>query len=390
MAQPDYSSLGCPNCNGSLLLKFDDAVHTFHGVAVDIKECPILACPECGCSLLHAKVMGDIEENARKASEQGYTTSTAHPKFKQRKYRFCEKVDFLYDSRDNLLIPGLWRGSNNGFLTPVFFRRHVLHKYRNTPDYRVEMASDTYGTIHFPEWEQLQFGMNRNNHVIAWLGDIDKLPIGEQYYLRSENIDSSHDVASEFYDAQIDVVFTELSAEEQMFRSRAEFVRSADSLTGSKTTHLDEESIRLLTEFSPPWDQGKGTVPDAFHDLHKICVETINRKVFVQDLATRDEKPAPGWGSLKVLEFWMEKALDCADASSIVCPLFVLDDLRQLEAHLFGSQSEDALLVSARERLDIPSDCSLEDIYRKLIEELGKMYKTLAEKASDLAADDGL
>lgn len=36
-----------------------------------------------------------------------------------------------------------------------------------------------------------------------WLGDIARLPDAEQYYLRSENIDSDHSIGSEFYDGQI-------------------------------------------------------------------------------------------------------------------------------------------------------------------------------------------
>jgi len=381
MTHIESSSLGCPNCAGSLLLKFEDSVHELHGVAVDFKECPFLACPDCGYSLLHGSVMAFIGERARESAAQGYSTATVHMGSRQ-KYRFCQEVDFSYDPRDYRLILGLKRDSYDGFLTPVFFNMHVLHKYRNTPGYSIEMASDSYGTIHFPEDEQLQFGINRNGKVIAWLGDINKLPTNEQHYLKSENIDSSHDIASDFYAAQIDAIFPELPAEEQMFKNRAKFVSNANSLTGSRTTILNAESASLLGEFSPPLDRAKRTISDAFHDLHKICVETINKNAFVQDLTARDEKSNPDWGSLKVLEFWVEKVLDCSDASSIVCPLFVLDDLRKLEAHLVGSQSASSILESARDRLNLPSDCSLEDIYGQLVSELGKMYQKLAEKAS--------
>lgn len=46
-----------------------------------------------------------------------------------------------------------------------------------------------------------------------WLGDIAKLDINEQHYLCSENINSDHDIASEFYEGQIEVQWAEPSKE---------------------------------------------------------------------------------------------------------------------------------------------------------------------------------
>jgi hypothetical protein len=241
------------------------------------------------------------------------------------------------------------------------------------------MASDTYGTIYLPTRDYISFGINRDGEVITWLGDLAALPVSEQYYFRSENIDSSHDIASEFYDGQINIIFSEPSKEQKMFTARAEFTQHTNRLLGCDSTQLDVEAKTILEFFTPPLDEGRDTILDAFHDLHKICIETIYRKAFVQNLqrlkVTFDRKS----GSLKILQFWGEHTLQHSNVSDIVSPLFVLDDLRKLEAHLIGSNSASEIMNSARVRLQLDHECELLNIYDKIIIELHQMYKTLTQ-----------
>ena len=49
-----------------------------------------------------------------------------------------------------------------------------------------------------------------------WLGDILKLDINEQYHLKSENIKSDHSINSEFYKAQIEVEWSQLSNDKNL------------------------------------------------------------------------------------------------------------------------------------------------------------------------------
>lgn len=385
MPEPEYHSLQCPNCHGSVVLAFEQSTKCVKGISIELIDCPTLRCPDCGYSTLPSVIQSSLNETAKKASGQGETRCRITFKNNRARFSFCEKVEFLYDYRDYLYLPGLFRGWNDGFLTPVFFRAHVLHKYRNSPGYRVDMASDSYGTVYFPDGEYLSFGVNRRGEIIAWLGDIDQLPLNEQYYLRSENIESSHDIASEFYDGQIDVIFTEPSKEQQVFAARAQFIRGANALTGLNTSSLDEEAATLLEHFSPPLDEGRRTLLDTLHDLHKVCVETISREAFAQDLTRRGISFDQKFGSLKILQRWIEKVLESNDASDIVRPLFVLDDLRKLEAHLVGSSSANMILESACKRLNIDVDSDTRTIYDKLILELGRMYEQLARAVSQLA-----
>jgi hypothetical protein len=125
----------------------------------------------------------------------------------------------------------------------------VVTKYRNTPGYHVDMASGSYGTVYFPNGTYLSFGINRQVQVITWLCDLDSLPVHEQYYWRSENIESLHDMASEFYDGQIDVIFIEPSREQQMFTARAKLLQSSNILIGRNISPLGTEITAILENF---------------------------------------------------------------------------------------------------------------------------------------------
>ena len=80
-------------------------------------------------------------------------------------------------------------------------------RYFYDPRYLCEFHSETYGTIRAREFD-FAFGINPNGKVVAWLGDLEKLPASEQQYLLSENTESDGNITSEFYDAQINCIFT--------------------------------------------------------------------------------------------------------------------------------------------------------------------------------------
>lgn len=107
-----------------------------------------------------------------------------------------------------------------------FFNRKVLAKYDADPHYAIRYASPTYESILENEFT-LPFGISRHGHLILWLGDIAKLPKPEQYYLLSENRESDHSLGSEFYDGQIECIFTEPSQETLLFAARSNFLVAA-------------------------------------------------------------------------------------------------------------------------------------------------------------------
>ena len=95
-------------------------------------------------------------------------------------------------------------------------------------------------------------------------------------------------------------------------------------------------------------------------------------------------------GSLKTFQHWLEVVAGISDASTVVVPLFVLHDLRQLPGHLIGERSREGKLESAQDRLDLESTASLEEIYDRLVEELIVMYERLEkEVATDRQTEPG-
>lgn len=138
------------------------------------------------------------EENAREIQE---LTISPPSSFKEERFEFCDGLPFKYSALEYYSIPGLAHQlSNNGFLVPVYFKLEVLNKYSQNPSYELHLMSSTYGNIRFNDGWSISFGVNRNKHVIMWLGDIDRLPKTEQYYLLSENIEPEYEVHSEFYE----------------------------------------------------------------------------------------------------------------------------------------------------------------------------------------------
>ena len=160
MPQPEYHSLRCPNSHESVLLGFQRLSHTVNGVWFELVDCPMLHCPECGYSTLPGAIQTSLEKETANALAQDQTSGRITFKNNSLRFTFCREINLLYDYRDHYYLPGLFRSEADGFLTQAFFRAHVLHKYRNTPGYHVDMASGSYGTVYFPNGTYLSFGIN--------------------------------------------------------------------------------------------------------------------------------------------------------------------------------------------------------------------------------------
>ena len=118
---------------------------------------------------------------------------------------------FIFDVSDTNKYPGLTRSRDDSppYLTPVFFTKEVLVRYFYDPRYMCQFYSETYGTISSRSNDfSVPFGVNLNNKVLIWYGDLMEAPAYEQAYLGLENVPSDHNIDSEFYDAQIKAEFT--------------------------------------------------------------------------------------------------------------------------------------------------------------------------------------
>jgi hypothetical protein len=240
-------------------------------------------------------------------------------------------------------------------------------------------ASKTYGDIRKGDDYSIPFGINQNRKVIMWLGDIATLPKNEQYYLRSENIDSDHTIGSEFYDGQIECIFTDLSPEDELIKTRSEFHESAYKKFGHRLTHLDNETLTLIEDFTPPVVETEKEILHVIDLLNKINIESLDSGVIGKLLEDRGIDTVK-LGGLKRLQKLFEHEFPHQNIATVVSPLFVLYDLRVAYSHLTSKEKREKILSFCCERLgfkEIP--LKFNDIYTQVIKAVTQSYERLAE-----------
>lgn len=374
----------CENCPDWFRLEIKRFDQKVDNVAVSVNNLPVLTCPTCNAECLPDKsdaIVKSLVAQAKKNKKRKISSSLNLEKERKR-YGFCTQVPFVYDSLDYEHIPGLMRPSNDGFLTPVFFKIEVLIKYLNHPEYSVEFASNTYGSVYHNHKHVISFGLNRNNRVIMWLGDIDKLPDEEQHYLRSENIDSDHDIASEFYRGQIEVEFTDLSVENEVLKLRAEFEKYCHKLFRIKIYQLDIEVVKIMKDIRKPIVCTENAVGSTIQALNKALVESINSDSLKDEIVDIDPKfEAKGLKGLKLFEKWIQLNFPELDSKVVICPFFVLYDMRLVISHLIPTEKAEEILNSCCERLNLPAGTKdYKQVYNSLIERLINSFKIVLKR----------
>lgn len=297
------------------------------------------------------------------------------------------KVQFIYDPDDYYYIPGLTRKESPGFLTPVFFNKRVLTKFDSLDEYRLTFASRTYGGIYTDAYT-ISFGINENEKVVMWLGDIANLPESEQYYLRSENVPSDHSIGSEFYDGQIECIFTDATDEDTLIHERSEFLDAARQHFGLPISHLDDETLQAIEELTPPVHFSTKEQRHFSDLLNRICTESLSSHALAKLLNDRGIDPK-NLGTLKKLQRLLEQECPTVDLADIISPLFVTYDLRVVHSHLTSESSKAETLSFCRKRLGLTDDASFNDIYSNLVANLIECYRALRSALSTHSAAPG-
>jgi len=364
----------CEQCTGSMDLVFRHFQEEVSGIWIDIDGLPLLWCPSCDVTAL--------PEKTREALVHAHSEALKHKSSKfvctrrkiQENFGFTG-VPFDYDPDDYYYYPGLFREFNVGFLTPVFFNRRVLAKYDASPEYVVQFASPTYGHIASEEFS-IPFGVNRNGLLLMWLGDIVKLSQPEQYYLKSENVPSDHSISSEFYDGQIECVFTAASEERKVFAARSIFLEAAFDKFGVKLAHLDTEVIDLASALLRPVYDTQKTRRDIADTLNKIHLESLDNSALgklVTDLCLKSK----GSGSLKRIQVILESVDASGSVNDLMMPFYVLYDLRVAYSHLDSASGASEKLKTVTERLGVPEGADLMLIYDEMLKALAQSYMAL-------------
>ncbi|WP_335562876.1 hypothetical protein [Neobacillus vireti] len=352
---------------------------------------PILKCPDCYTeynSELAEKIikvwLSNLDSDDTRNFPMQFDFIKIRDWFTQNETYLSTEIDFIFDKDDYYFIPGLVSPFDSGFLTPVFFNIEVLLKYTHHPMYSVELGADTYGNIYKENEVIISFGINRNGKVIMWLGDIGRLDIDEQHYLRSENIESDHDIASEFYEGQIEVKWAIPSLKNQLFKKRLELHEKTNQLYSISITQLEPEAFKAAANIAKPIVNTEKAFADVIIPMNMVFVESINSKEIKKDLKRNfSDINLDGFGSNKLFQIWIEKRFTNLNASEIASPFFILYDLRVAMAHLQSTEKVEQLLTSSCERLGLESSCrDYIKIYETLLERFINTYNKLLEELS--------
>lgn len=367
----------CDNCGGYLDLRFSEFHEEVSGIDIHIMGLPELYCEKCNLGYLPEDSRFAVIYLHEQATKHGSKLENVTRNKTNQNFGFTQ-APFLYDSDDYKYFPGLKRPHDEGFLTPVFFNREVLLKYDSSPTYRVSFASTTYGEIRRGDEFSMPFGLNKHGKVIMWLGDVARLPVNEQYYLRSENIESDHSIGSEFYDGQIECKFTDYSKEDSLFQLRSDFLESCFKRFGVKLAHLDDEVLEMAVGFNGPVVDTEKERRHVADTLNKIYIESFDNNALGSVLQSLGEDPR-NLGSNKRLQKILENIASGEDISSIMCPFYVLYDLRVAYSHLGSKAGSEKRLVTVKESLGLEDNAQLNEIYEAIVNQLSTSFSQLAE-----------
>jgi hypothetical protein len=370
---------------------FDEVTKEKFGIVLDEHCLNVNGLPVTlrGMPLLKNEVTGEIHlpirtkyaikimvEEAERLGKGGVDLVPNPKTFGKKRYEYAKEFNFVYSSIDYEFIPGLERPWNTGFLTPVFFNLSVLNKFTQHPGYGLDLFSETYGSIWYKEDWRIEFGINRSGKVIMWLGDIDGLPDSDKYFLRSENIDSDHDIHSEFYDAQIEVQWSEASRQSALLKLRNQINDEVKQAFDIPLYVLQGEVENVIKNLHRPvfWEQ-KHVAP-AIESLNRIFVESIAVAELKKDVKRIDPNVnLSNIGGLKTLSTWLSKRTAMESVNQVMMPFFVLYDFRILVCHLIPAERSEGMLTSINSRLGIAeNNANYEAIYDALIDHLNSSY----------------
>jgi hypothetical protein len=250
-----FQHLRC-DCGKWSQLSLDEVEATVGDVRISGRV-PTLLCDACGLRRVPPGskwAMCELAVEAARSGTRKVNVDIANAPSARQRFGYCEDVGLKYSALDTKYIPGLGGASGqSGFLTPVFFAKDALTYFYHHPDYTVTFASDTYGTLRTIDGDYISFGLNRTGKLVMWLGDLNDLPERDLKMLAAHNVESDHDIGSEFYEGQIEAEFTELSQEQRIVRAQGQFEGEVfDTKDGLKVFQLDPEAVALMSKLRRP------------------------------------------------------------------------------------------------------------------------------------------
>lgn len=236
---------------------------------------------------------------------------------------FAEKeyAEFTYgidnDTGDNLMFTceekklSNYFGANPDaphFLTPVYFNRAVLNKYKtDTANYTISDGNITY----LDDW-LLPFTVNADNKVIVWLGDLGRIPYKEQLHWKQENILPQGKMEENFINQQLNNIFVDCILPEKWLFSLISQVNSKFTKMYSYNLFnaLSTSDKSLESAFILPVQNNIDEFKEFLIQFCKITVESINTKLLsmcIVDKTKLKDSNGNKLGSIAQLKVFFEQ-----------------------------------------------------------------------------------
>lgn len=229
-------------------------------------------------------------------------------------------------------------GANPGashYLTPVWFRAEVLHKYyADTDKYGVTDGRLTCGGL----WSMHIDNDNDDGHVMVWLGDLGRdMPATERDHWKTYNVVRPNLASDTAVRRQLLGQWAAAESPVFVFRQEYERFRGAwrERHDWDLLREMEGPNATALDRLRTPLNEGDKEFDDLVADLHLVVVEALNSEQ-LRSLVTGDTKDVK---SIELLERWLEQ-LGYPHLERDIGFLRALNDVRNATSHLRGREHE--------------------------------------------------
>ena len=196
---------------------------------------------------------------------------------------------------------------------------------------------------------------------------------------------SDHDIYSKFYISQIPTnledAFQQSDNEIQILELKNKFdllIQNKIDIVLSKI-NIDE----LSNYYKPPILNEKKQIFNSYNNLNIYIVENLQKDEMKEQLeqAGHSSVEIKDLQEIKTFQLFLKEILNMKNIDKIISPLYVLNDLRQLNSHL-SIKSFKKKYNYCKSRLSLSEDCNDFEVYKQLISKLIEFYKVIIEKVS--------
>lgn len=379
------------DCGSYYEMHLDTVEVTIGEYYVLLVDCPTMVCTKCGKQHLCPDIPQEIYTTYFRLTKNGFKNCKLTMKSDIR-YEFAKTANFIYDSRD-MSIPGLGADLDptnpKGFSCPVYFDRKVLNNFFTDNDYELDFFSESYGSIAKKgtdgwqyEWK-IVFGINKNDKVILFLGDLDQIDSDDRaiYWLKSYNVNSDHCIVdTELYRGQFGCIFSEPIIEHRIISLRNSFFSKIKKKYGIELFHLEEEVEANGRDLQKPINYSKNEIKQNIITLDGVLNEGIDCEA-LRTLCSQIVVPPPAnikdLKTRKLLQNIIAVSAGQDDARDIIAPLFYLNDLRVCFAHLISQETIDEYEANIVSAFNLSAFTDYRKLYDTLIDKLYYLYRYL-------------